>query len=136
MKRILLQIITVLLIVACLPVSCRKDDREPVTLARNVSLNKSSLSLQVNGSEQLTATVIPVSATDKRIAWSSSDASVATVDQDGLVTGVSAGVAAISVTIVNGGYSTSCVVTVQAGIVHPSGITLNKDSTAVSINGS
>ena len=134
MKRILLQILTVTLLASFLPASCRKAE-DPITLARNVSLNKSSLSLSINGAEQLTATVTPVTATAKRIAWSSSDASVASVDQEGVVTGVAAGVAAISVTIVNGGYSTSCVVTVQPGIVRVSGITLNKDSTSVSVGG-
>ena len=51
---------------------------------------------------QLTANVYPLNATDKTVMWSSSDAAVATVDQNGVVTGVSTGSATITATSVNG----------------------------------
>ena len=56
-----------------------------------ISLDHSSYSLQKNESLRLIATVIPADATYKGITWSSSDENIASVSQDGTVTGVSAG---------------------------------------------
>ena len=78
----------------------------------SVSLNKSSLSLTIDGSEQLMATVSPADATDKSVSWTSSDESIATVSSTGVVTAVSAGSAIITVTTTDGGKSATCNVTV------------------------
>ena len=61
---------------------------------------------------QLTATVLPVSVShvDKTVTWSSSDESVATVDRNGVVTGLTGGT--VTITAAAGNYSDSCVVTV------------------------
>jgi hypothetical protein len=129
MKKIILQIIIIVLTAASLlPVSCGKDEA-PVTLAKSVSIDKFSISLHAGTTEQLTATVLPVSATDKRIVWKSSADSVATVDQNGLVTGVADGTAMISVVVVNGGYTTSCVTKVRA--VPVTGVSLDRDTLRV-----
>ena len=80
----------------------------------SVRLNKSSLSLQVGGSEQLTATVLPEDAADKGVKWSSSKPSVASVDANGLVTAKEAGTAVITVTTDDGGKTAECAVTVTA----------------------
>ena len=77
-----------------------------------VSLNKTSTTLYVGGSETLTATVTPEGATNKNVTWSTSDASIATVT-DGVVTAVSAGTATITVTTVDGGKTDTCTVTVR-----------------------
>ena len=77
-----------------------------------VSLNKTSTTLYVGGSETLTATVAPEGATNKNVTWSTSDASIATVT-DGVVTAVSAGTATITVTTVDGGKTDTCTVTVR-----------------------
>ena len=58
----------------------------------------------------LSAEVTPEDATDKTVTWSSSDASVATVDQRGNVTAVGAGTATITATA--GDCSATCEVTV------------------------
>lgn len=42
-------------------------------------------------SKKINAEVYPTNATDKKLYWTSSDPSVATVDQDGVVTGISEG---------------------------------------------
>jgi chitodextrinase len=60
----------------------------------------------------LTAVVQPENATNKAVTWSSSNAAVATVDQTGLVTGVSAGTATITVTTQDGGFTDSITVAV------------------------
>jgi formylglycine-generating enzyme required for sulfatase activity len=80
-----------------------------------VTLNKSALALAVNSTATLTATVAPDSATDKTVAWSSSDAEVATVSSAGVVAALAAGTATITVTTADGGKTDTCAVTVTAG---------------------
>lgn len=62
----------------------------------SVSLNKASTSLTVGESETLTATVTPANATNPAITWSSSDETVATVTENGVVKGISVGNATIT----------------------------------------
>lgn len=59
-------------------------------------------SVEVGKTIQLTATVLPENATNKSVTWNSSNPSVATVDGNGKVTGVSAGSVTITVTTSNG----------------------------------
>ena len=79
-----------------------------------VSLNKTTMELQLDKTEKLTATVYPSDATNKALEWSSTNPSVAVVDQDGNVTGLAIGSADIIVTTVNGGKTAKCEVTVVA----------------------
>lgn len=81
----------------------------PVT---GVTLNKTSTSLYVGDTETLTATVEPSDATNKTVTWTSSNPSVATVE-NGVVTAVGAGTATITVTTVDGGFTADCTVTVS-----------------------
>ena len=74
---------------------------------------KSYLTLSERRNEKaLTATVLPPKASNKRMTWSSSDESVATVSPGGVIKGVSKGTAIITVTTEDGGKSASCRVTV------------------------
>lgn len=83
-----------------------------LTLAEHLSLDNTSLTLHGNESQQLTATVLPASAS-QALMWTSSDESVATVSQSGLVTAVAAGHAVITATTTDGtDLSASCDVTV------------------------
>ena len=79
-----------------------------------VSLNVDSLALEIGETDTLEATVEPSNATDKSVTWSSSNLSVATVDSNGEVQGVSVGTADITVTTDDGGYSAICDVNVYA----------------------
>jgi Leucine-rich repeat (LRR) protein len=82
----------------------------PVT---GVSLNKTTTTIIVGATEQLTATIAPNDATDPSVTWSSSNDNVATVAQDGTITAVAAGNATITVTTTDGNKTASCVVTVN-----------------------
>lgn len=77
-----------------------------------VGLNKTSTMITKSGTEQLTATLAPSNATNKNVIWSSSDETTATVNASGLVTAVSYGPASITVTTADGGFSSTCAVTV------------------------
>lgn len=84
-----------------------------LTLAEHLSLDKTSLTLHGNESQQLTATVLPAGASQE-LMWTSSDESVATVSQSGLVSAVAAGHAVITATTTDGtDLSASCDVTVS-----------------------
>ncbi len=72
----------------------------------------------------LTATLSPEDVTDKTITWISSDISVATVSDSGVVKAVSAGEAVITARTVNG-LEATCTVTVEARIIDPTGISLD-----------
>lgn len=77
-----------------------------------VKLDKSTAKVTVGKTLQLTATVSPDNATDKGVTWESSDTGIATVDENGLVKGVKAGKATITVTTDDGGYTATCEMTV------------------------
>ncbi len=79
-----------------------------------VSLNKSSILLAANGTETLVPTVAPADATYKDVTWSSLDESVATVDNNGVVTGVNEGATTITVETQDGHLTASCTVTVKS----------------------
>lgn len=88
------------------------------TEVTSVTLNKSALSLEVGKTGQLSATVLPNSATNKSVSWSSNNEAVATVSSKGIVTAKKAGTAVITATAVNG-KSASCTVTVTGGSTEP-----------------
>lgn len=78
----------------------------------SVTLDQTSVTLLAGETQQLTATISPTDATNKNIAWSSSDSAVASVDQTGLVTAHQTGTTQITVTTEDGGYTATCEVTV------------------------
>ena len=81
----------------------------PVT---SVSLSESSATIKQGRATTLSATISPVNASNKTVNWTSSNTNVATVS-NGTITGVSAGSATITATTADGGYTSSCVVTVE-----------------------
>lgn len=85
----------------------------PVSVT-SITLNKPSTTLNVGATETLTATICPDDAADKSVTWSSSELSVATVDQNGVVTAVAVGTAIITATAKDGSDVTGkCTVTVK-----------------------
>ena len=105
-----------------------------VTVLQKVSgitLDRSSATLYTGQKYTLTATVVPSTATDKSVNWTSSNSKVATVTTDGVVTGVSAGSAVIIAVTVDGGFIAKCSVTVVKK-VDVTGVKLNK--TSLSLN--
>lgn len=76
-----------------------------------VELDKESAEISVGETVQLSATVLPADAADLTVSWSSSDQDVASVDDAGLVYGLSAGEAEI--TAEAGGVKAVCSITVK-----------------------
>lgn len=90
-----------------------------VKAVEGVTLNQASLELDIDQSEQLTATVTPSDATNKRLTWTSSQSDIATVSPDGLVKAIKAGKTEITVTTVDGSHVATCQVTVKEVPVKP-----------------
>ena len=88
--------------------SCKVNVTNPV---RGVALNDTTMTIYNGTSKQLFATVTPLDADNPSLIWSSSDDTIATVDENGVVTaGHSTGSAVITVRTVDGGYTANCTV--------------------------
>lgn len=94
-----------------------------------VTLDKSSATVNVGATLQLTATVEPSNAANKNVTWKSSNTGIATVDSNGKVTGKSVGEATITVTTADGGKTATCKVTVSKGSVATITYTVAVDKT-------
>ncbi|MCL1875545.1 MAG: Ig-like domain-containing protein [Synergistaceae bacterium] len=102
--------------------TCPAFAGEPVT---GVSLDKRSMTISIGGTSiyewvELNATVTPANATNKNVVWSSSNEAIATITSGydirvpgyGWVTGKTPGTAIITVTTVDGNFTSECVVEV------------------------
>ena len=82
-------------------------------VATSITLDKSEVTLKATQTTTLIATVLPETATNKTVTWTSSNEAVAIVDANGTVTAVGVGEAIIMATTTDGSdLSASCVVTV------------------------
>ena len=77
-----------------------------------MTLSQPEATLTIGETLPLTATVFPENATDKSVTWTTSNASVATVSTEGVVTAVAAGTATITVTTTDGSFTATCTITV------------------------
>ena len=82
-------------------------------LVTGVTLNPTTASISVGLTQQLAVSVSPTNATNKIVSWSSSNPSVVSVNSLGLVTGVAAGSATITVTTQDGAKTAACAITVS-----------------------
>ncbi|MFR9060834.1 Ig-like domain-containing protein [Eubacterium callanderi] len=98
------------------PVTITEKPAEPVPVT-GVSVSPESAEVFMGATTQLTATVAPENADIKDVTWSSSDESIATVNEDGLVTGIKAGNADITVTTKDGGKTAKAAITVKEDTV-------------------
>lgn len=102
---------------AVITASCGKAEAEckievigiPVS---SVSVTPAEKEMEVGDIFRITATVLPEDATDKTITWTSSEPSVASVDNKGIVTGKAEGSATITASA--GGFHAECRITVTA----------------------
>ncbi|MEG1773134.1 MAG: Ig-like domain-containing protein [Clostridia bacterium] len=86
---------------------------EPIAVT-GVSIDLPTINLQWHGTGKLRAVIEPADATDKRVLWTSSDESVVTVDNRGALSAVETGSAIITVTTLDGDFTATCAVTVDA----------------------
>ena len=77
-----------------------------------VKLDQDALAVNRGETAALTATVLPVNATNQKLTWQTGDRTIATVNNKGTVTGVGEGKTTVTVTTQDGGYTAQCTVTV------------------------
>lgn len=90
--------------------TCEIEVVDKIIAVTSVTLNSKEETISIGSTTQLTATVSPTTATDQNVVWTSSNNSVAIVNEDGLVKGLSVGSA--NITASAGGKSAVCAVTV------------------------
>ena len=95
---------------------CKVTVETPVVTG--ISLPQTTTYVAVGGSEKLTYTLTPAGA-DAKLTWTSSDKRYVTVDDNGVVTGVSAGSARITATTTVGNRVISAYCTVTAQVKTP-----------------
>ena len=106
----------------------------PVT---GVTLDKSTLSMQVGDSQKLTSTVRPSNATNQSVKWLASNDNITV--SNGTVTAKSTGRAVVTVQTDDGGYTATCDVTIQKKvpeIVPVTGVELNKSQMTLEVDSS
>ena len=100
------------------------------TSVNNITLNTTSVTMQVDDTILLQATVNPDEAKDKSITWSSDDTSVVTIDNDGKVTAIAVGTAKIWCKANDGsGVMACCKVTVDP--IPPTAISIPSSMTVI-----
>ena len=93
--------------------SCNVQVVAEVVHVTGITLTPTNGDIAVGEQLQLTATVLPASATDKSVTWTSSNDAVATVDGTGKATGISAGSVVITATSNDGNKKATCQLTVR-----------------------
>ena len=91
-------------------------------------INTSSCTVGAGKTFQLKAWPQPADAANRNVIWKSSNSSIAKVDSNGLVTGVAAGTATITVTTVDGGFTKTCKVTVKTPVT---GVKINTNARTI-----
>ena len=106
--------------------TCKVTVQKRIIAVESIELNKAELSLVEGESETLKATVKPDNATDKTLSWTSSDSSIAVVDNNGKVTAVKEGETTVTATA--GERTASCKVVVQKKVIPVTSISINQDA--------
>ena len=109
-----------------------KVEPKPINVA-GIYADIGAAEINVGESIYVSAVVLPESATNKDVVWSSSNSSVATVE-NGTITGVSEGSATITVTTVDGGYEAKIFIVVSQQVGAIEGI-VSDDETTSAISG-
>ena len=125
MKR-LLYFIALATIAISSVLSCQQEPAE-IRVA-SISLSESTWELKIGDQVCFDVIISPHNATNKKISWSSSNESVATVTPDGIVEAVSAGTAFITARSEDSGVNAKCEITVKEKVISVTRIFLNKTS--------
>ncbi len=99
--------------------SCTITVTEEDIKVSSITLNTKNATINIRGTYQLTAKISPNNATNRSLTWSSNNTAVATVNSNGLVTGVSAGTAAITVKTSDGSVSATSTIVVNNATPKP-----------------
>ncbi len=112
--------------------ACDKEKETTDVSVTGVTLEPSTLTLLIDGTQTLVATVLPENATDKTVTWESSMPNIASVE-NGLVTALATGEAVITVKTKNGNKTATCTVTVVETVVPVESVSLDEEEMEIYI---
>ena len=105
--------------------TCNVTATKRIVLPSSITLNRNEATIKVGETTTLKANVLPADADDKTIVWSSENSDIASVTNDGVVTGHKAGTTKIIVTTNANGLKDECILTVHQPVT---GITLDRQN--------
>lgn len=107
----------------------RVDNSDIVDLVTSISLSPSSIKFTSLGdTRQISATVLPISAANKNLKWSSSNTSVAKVSSSGVVTAVGDGTCTITATSTDGSNISSSISVIVDSNIYVTGVSISPSS--------
>lgn len=92
-----------------------EDGNVPVNIT-GIEVEPEYLYMQVGDAAVLTAAVQPADASHGKMTWRSSDTSIATVSESGIVTALGAGMVSVTVSVPESDFLGSCLVIVEDGL--------------------
>lgn len=105
--------------------SCSSQEEPPIETKVQITLDKTTLTLEVGKTQRLTASFSPADAENTAHEWRTSNPQVATVDNTGMVTAVSTGEATITAVAYANKATATCAVTVVDKIILPTSVRFN-----------
>jgi uncharacterized protein YjdB len=102
----------------------------------SVSVSPKTLNILLTNTASVTATVAPLDASNSSLKWTSSDPSIATVDETGVVTALKIGTTKVYVNTVDGNYSDTCKVTVTAQAVAVTSVSVSPKTLSLQVSDS
>ena len=109
-------------------------DSKNAAAIEGVTLDQTSITLSPGGKAKLVATLKPDNSKSTDFTWTSSNPNVVEVDTEGNITAIKEGTALITVTTDEGGFTSTCAVTVSRDKVDVTGISLNKTDVTMGVN--
>lgn len=106
--------------------------KEKIINVTSVSLNTTNTSVYIGDKIELKATIMPSEATNKKVTWKSSNNSIATVDQNGKVTGVKEGKVQITATS-NNNKSASATINVKKKTIDVTSISIDSNVSSMEV---
>jgi len=110
---------------------CEVNVSDPIIVVTSVSLDLSTLSMEVGEEKKIKAIVLPENATDQTVTWSSSDPTVASVS-NGTVFALKAGMATITAQAHNG-IKAECEVNVSDPIIVVTSVSLDLSTLSMEV---
>ena len=111
--------------------TCLVNVNNTYIAVNGIKLNKTNITMLIDSTETITATITPANASNKDIVWTSSNNEIVSVKPNGKITAKKIGTAVITAS--SSGYSTTCVVNV-AKTINLKGISLNKTNLTIKEN--
>ena len=116
-------------------IECNSNQCKPIPKPNNtitsINFTQENISIKKGSKQKLVLVIKPSSLSTSKLTWASSDESIATVDSNGVVTGIKNGKVTITVTSSNG-ISSTCTVNVVDEAIKVNKIVLSPESLSLS----